>query len=272
MTMLDVCITIVNTKEKDEIRECLKSFYQDSAGSGLNFGVVIVDNGSNDGAESLEKEFDNLKVILQEKNEGFGRSHNRAVGSVEAKYYFVLNPDTFFPPGTLFLRRMFDFMEANPKVGVAGPRTVYPDGKLQYTCCRFPHFLQPLYSRTKLGKEGRGKKIVENYLMKDFSHKKTIPVDWVIGSAMFVRAEAIKDVGGFDERFWMYAEDSDWCRRIWKRGWYVFYAHDIELKHAYGRVSAKVPGIMAAFLKNKYARIHLLSWLKYFWKWSGELE
>lgn len=267
--MLDICVTIVNTGEKDEIISCLNSLYADSAGCAFSYGVVIVDNGSNDSIIDLEKMFSNLKVIIQECNEGFGKSHNKAIASTEAKYYFVLNPDTNFPVGGSFLKKMRAFMDENQQVGVAGPKIVYPDGSLQYSCYRFPTFLQPIYSRTKLGKKGKGKEIADNFLMKDFSHNETIPVDWVMGSAMFVRGAAIKKVGGFDDRFWMYAEDSDWCRRMWEKGWCVYYVHDVLIAHAHGRASAKVPGVLNALIKNKYARVHLLSWFKYFVKWRG---
>ncbi|MBU0546183.1 glycosyltransferase family 2 protein [Patescibacteria group bacterium] len=267
--MFDVAITLVNTKEKKEIIQALKTLFSDSAESGLNLGVVIVDNASGDNIEELVSMFKNVTIIEQKINEGFGKSHNKAFSAVQAKYYFVLNPDTEFEPYMNFIRKMYDFMEANKKVGIAGPKIVYPDGSLQYSCYRFPSFWQPVFSRTKWGKRGRGKEIADRFLMKDFDHNATIPVDWVMGSAMFVRDEALTDVGGFDDRFWMYAEDSDWCRRMWEKGWSVFYVHNVSFKHAHGRASAKVPGIINALIKNKYARVHIISWLKYFWKWRG---
>ncbi|MEA3272045.1 MAG: glycosyltransferase family 2 protein, partial [Patescibacteria group bacterium] len=265
---MDICITIVNTKEKEEIKKCLLSFYKDSADSGLNFCVVIVDNNSDESIQEIKEMFPNLKIILQKKNEGFGKSHNKAIKSEIAHYYFILNPDTVFPKNNMFLRKMYDFMEANPRVGIIGPKILYPDNSLQYSCYRFPTFLQPLYSRTKFGKSAKGKKIIKRFLMKDFSHNKTLPVDWVMGSAMFARARAIEEVGAFDDRFWMYAEDSDWCRRMWEKGWLVYYVHDIVIQHVYGRVSARVPGVFNALFKNRYARVHIWSWLKYFWKWK----
>lgn len=267
--MFDICITIVNTNEKEQTERCLESLYKDSTDCNLNFRVVIIDNASGDTISDLKSKFPNFDIIFQEGNKGFGKSHNKAMQSAEAKYYFVLNPDTVFPENNNFLRKMFNFMEENPRVGIAGPKILYPDGSLQYSCFRFPNFFQPVYSRTRLGESGRGEKIKNKFLMKDFSHNRTQPVDWVMGSAMFVRAEAIRDVGMFDDRFWMYAEDSDWCRRMWEKNRCVYYVHDIVLKHVYGRASAKVPGAVNAILKNKYARAHLLSWMKYFWKWRG---
>lgn len=265
--MFDVCITIVNTKEKEAIEKSLETLYKDSLNAGLNFKVVIVDNASCDNIGDLKVKFLNLDIIFQEKNKGFGKSHNKAMQSVEAKYYFVLNPDTVFSENGNFLRKMFDFMEENPRVGISGPKILYLDGSLQYSCFRFPCFLQPIYSRTKLGQSDRGEEIKNRFLMKDFSREKTQPVDWVMGSAMFVRAVAIREVGMFDDWFWMYAEDSDWCRRMWEKNWCVYYVYDVVIQHAYGRASAKVPGVFNALIKNKYARAHLLSWFKYSWKW-----
>lgn len=268
--MHDICLTLVTTNEAKTVRTCLLSFFEDIKESALDIAVVIVDNASNDDvAELLRKEFPRVQCIRQEKNVGFGASHNRAIAAVSARYYFVLNPDTTFPKEQHLLDRMFAFMESHPQVGMLGPRIHYPDGSLQYSCFRFPSFLQPLYSRTKLGTKGKGKRMADYFLMKDTDHEQTMPVDWVMGSAMFVRKDAIDAVGVFDERYWMYAEDSDWCRRMWEAGWPVYYLADVWIEHVHGRASAKVPGVVAALIKNKYARVHVISWLKYFWKWRG---
>lgn len=267
--MFDICITVVNTKELSEIKHSLKTLLQDSKNSGLTIGTVIIDNATGEDLESLKNDIADLTIIKQDKNMGFGRSHNAAFKKVPAKYYFILNPDTEFPPGQNFLRKMYDFMEAHPKIGIAGPKIIYPDGSLQYSCYRFPVFVQPFFSRTKWGKTGRGKEISDKFLMKDFDHNQTIPVDWVMGSAMFARSFAMEQVGGFDDRYFMYAEDSDLCRKMWEKNWAVYYVHDVYLKHVHNRASAKVPGIINALFKNRFARAHLISWFKYFWKWRG---
>lgn len=271
--MKDICITMVTTNEASTVKTCFTSMYKDLEGSDLDISVVVVDNASTDGIKNMLKtHFPEVKFISQSENLGFGTSHNKAMSSTKAKYYFVLNPDTEFPEGQQLLQHLYNFMEENPQIGMSGPKIVYPDGALQYSCFRFPTFTQPIYSRTKLGKKGKGKIIADHFLMKDFDHNKTIPVDWIMGSAMFVRASAIEEVGMFDDRFWMYAEDSDWCRRMWEEHFPVYYVHNVYIKHVHGRASAKVPGIINALLKNKYARIHIISWLKYFWKWRGNLK
>ena len=271
--MCDVAIVAVNYKMKTDIERCFTSLFADLADDALAVKVVVVDNASGDGIkEFLLEKFPQVVCILQETNNGFGAAQNVGMRSVEAKYYFVLNPDTYFFTGGRLVRRLFDYMEAHPKTGILGPKIVYPGGSLQYSCYRFPTFWQPLFSRTNFGQRGRGKKVNDRALMKDFDHKKTRPVDWVMGSAMFVRGAALKQVGLFDERFWMYYEDSDWCRRMWEAGWSVYYAHDMLLEHVHGRGSAKVLGIFRALIKNKLARVHLASWLKYMWKLRGNYK
>jgi hypothetical protein len=267
--MVDVCVTIVNTNELEEIEKSLNSLYADSRDPNLNFSVVIVDNGSHENVDGLKNRFANLEVIKQGKNMGFGYSHNRVFEKILARYYFILNPDTEFPAGQNFLAKFVKFMDNNPKIGIAGPKIFYPDGTLQYSCYRFPSFFQPFFSRTSFGRTKIGRKATDRYLMKDFDHNSTRPIDWVMGSAMFFRREVYLKLGGFDERYFMYAEDSDLCRRIWEAGWAVYYVHDIHLKHTHGRASAKVPNPLIAVLKNKFTRVHIVSWLKYFLKWRG---
>jgi GT2 family glycosyltransferase len=268
--MTHLIISLVATNERDLLEKCLLTLIPDIKSSGLNTKIIIVDNASSDDIDSIGSLFPDVEILKQRGNEGFGKSHNRAMKTVpETQYFLILNPDTVFPPQQQILRRMYDFMESNPKVGICGPKLLYPDGSLQYSCCRFPNFFQPLYSRTNLGKSPKGARENTHFLMKDFDHNATVPVDWVIGSAMLVRKQAIDEVGMFDERFWMYAEDSDWCRSMWEKNWRVYYLHDVMLTHVHGRFSAKVPGVIMALLTNRYARVHLASWLKYFWKWRG---
>lgn len=268
--MYDINVVVVNYKSKDEILRCLKSLFSDIQGLDLKLHITIVDNASNDGVEhSVLNSWPDIKMklIKHKKNLGFGKAQNSGIKHILSKYHFILNPDTVFMDGQKLIKKLYDFMENNHHIGILGPKIIYPDGSRQNSCYHFPKFWQPIYSRTKLGEIGRGKKIADYYFMQDFEHDETIPVDWIMGAAMFVRQKAIDDVGYFDERYWMYAEDSDWCRRMWENGWQVYFKHDTVLQHAHKRDSAKMEGIIKSLLKNKLARIHLISWLKYMWKW-----
>lgn len=271
--MYDVSIVIVNYKMKADIEKCLASLWPDFASDNLKVQVVVVDNASGDGVEQfLKLRYPSVRCIMLPANRGFGMATNQGIKAVDAKYYFILNPDTYFAPDTHVVTKLYNWLEAHSRVGLAGPKIFYPDGSLQYSCYRFPTFWQPLFSRTKLGLKGSGKIVNDHALMKDFDHDKTQPVDWLMGSAMFARGAALQQVGVFDDRFFMYYEDSDLCRRFWEAGWPVYYVHDIVLTHAHGRGSAKVPGVVRAIIKNKLARVHIMSWLKYMWKWRGNYK
>lgn len=271
--MYDINIVIVNYKMKSDIEKCFASLFPDFANDNLKVNVVVVDNASEDGiGEFLHSRYSQVQLVALPKNIGFGGAQNRGLQAVEAKYHFILNPDTYFLPGGHVLKNLFNFMEGHPKVGMVGPKMLYPDGSLQYSCYRFPTFWQPLFSRTKFGAKGRGKIANDHALMKDFDHDRTQPVDWLMGSAMFARASALKEVGNFDDRIFMYYEDSDLCRRFWEAGWPVYYLHSVSLQHAHHRESAKVPGVFRALLKNKMARAHVKSWLYYMWKWRGNYK
>ncbi|MDO8626816.1 MAG: glycosyltransferase family 2 protein [Candidatus Magasanikbacteria bacterium] len=271
--MLDVNIVIVNYKMKADIERCLASLLPDFADDNLSVNVTVVDNLSGDEIDKfLEAKYPSVKCILNNQNLGFGGATNIGIKSAPAKYYFILNPDTYFFPNQHTVKKLYDFLEAHPKIGLVGPKILYPDSSIQYSCYRFPTFWQPLFSRTNLGQKGSGKIVNDHAMMKDFSHERTELVDWIMGSAMFARGVALDEVNLFDDRFFMYYEDSDLCRRFWEAGWPVYYVHDIVITHVHGRLSAKIPGIFKALLKNKMARVHVISWLKYMWKWRGNYK
>ena len=147
------------------------------------------------------------------------------------------------------------------------------DGSLQYSCYRFDLqsiMIKPLKQINWDKKYKWIQKYADRLIMKDFDHNETRPVDWVLGAAMVVRKEVVDQLGWFDERYFMYLEDCDWCRTMWENGWPVYYVHDIVIMHMHARESAKVPGIIKALFKNKLARIHLASWGKYLLKWRGK--
>lgn len=266
--MDDITVAIVNYKMKEDTARCLTSLFRDINGSALRVQVIVADNASHDDIEGyLKLNFPQVRVMALSKNVGFGRGQNAAIAAIPAKYYFLVNPDVEFPDSGRTIERMYQWMEAHPKVGVLGPQLLNRDGSLQYSCYRFPRFFaQPA---RRLGLQTRWRWVarqVDEFLMKDFEHDRTQPVDWIMGSAMFVRDAAISQVGMFDDRFFMYFEDCDWCRRFWEAGWPVYYVHDIRLTHGHRRASAALPGLKAV-LFNPLTRIHIKSWVKYFWKW-----
>lgn len=268
--MYDINIVIVNWKAKAEIDLCLESLFEDIKDTDLQVVVHVVDNSQNvDSIKGLLKEkYPYVRYVDPGGNTGFGRAQNLALKKEKARFYLPLNPDIEFLPGQNTIKRLIDILERNENIGMVAPKLLNPDKSIQYSCCRFPAFLDQIARRLGLDKKIKYfQKKVDDYLMRDFDHEQTVPVDWVIGSFMLVKKEVVDKVGFFDERYFMYFEDCDWCRHIWENGWQVYYVADTEVKHAHHRDSAGTSPFVS-LIKNPIVRIHIKSWLKYFWKWG----
>lgn len=272
--MHDLNIVFVNYHMKDEILSSVDSLFKDVAGCPYKFQITVVDNSRNaDGLKlELETKFPVVKYIDGGGNIGFGKGNVTGFKDTPARYYFALNPDTLIPENSKTMERMIKFMDAHPKIGCIAPKLMNLDFTLQYNCYRFDLksiLIKPLKQINFDKKYSWVRKYSDMLTMKDFDHNETRPVDWVLGAAMMVRKETADEIGWFDERYFMYMEDCDWCHTMWEHGWPVYYVHDIVILHRHGRGSAKVPGIFNALFKNRLARIHFASWWKYIWKWRG---
>ncbi len=267
--MLDLSIVIVNYNARGLLRQCLKSLFANlQHSSQLHYKIVVVDNFSKDGSVDLVRgEFPSVRLIPLEKNLGYAKAVNIGIKSIEGEYYLILNMDTTIVQDGA-LEKLVGYMNRHTDIGLAGPKLINPNGSTQASCCTFPKFLYPLYRRTFLRRMPFAKKAMTKFLMLDWDHQTTRDVDWVIGTGMIVRNTAIKQVGLMDERFFMYFEDVDWCRRFWNNNWKVRYIADIEIVHYYSRDSAKKLGIIS--ILNKQTRVHISSWLKYIVKYIGQ--
>ena len=266
--MLDLSIVIVNYNARGLLRQCLKSIQSNLQESQLSHKIIVVDNNSKDSSIEMVREvFPGVRLIPLEKNLGYARAVNIGIKSIECRYYLVLNMDTTIVQENAF-DRMVSFMDAHAYVGLAGPKLINPNGSTQASTCTFPKLLYPLYRRTIFRKFPAAKKAIREFLMLDWDHNTSMRVEWVIGTGMIVRNEALKQVGLMDERFFMYFEDVDWCRRFWENNWYVYYIADIEIVHYYSRDSAKKMGIISVL--SKQTRVHITSWLKYVIKYLGK--
>ncbi len=272
--MTDINIVFLNYFMKDDILHAVESVVKDIANCPYSVQITVADNSENkDGMkEALIKKFPQVSYVNCGCNIGFGKGNTVGFKSWTARYYFALNPDTEIIENSRTIERIIRFMDEHPKIGAVGPKLLNLDGSLQYTCFRFDFrsiLIKPFKHINWDKKYAFVKKHANRLLMKDFDHASTRPVDWVLGAAIVVRQEVVNEIGWFDERYFMYMEDADWCHTMWEHSWPVYYVHDILVKHAHARESAKIPGIFRAIFKNKLARIHAASWLKYLWKWRG---
>jgi len=270
--MKDINIVFVNYNRKDDISLAIASLFSDIQNCKYDVQITVVDNSLNEDKikEELENKFSKVNYVDAGGNVGFGKGNNLGFKNAEARYYFAFNPDTLISENSRTIEKIIEFMDNNKKIACIAPKLLNMDNTLQYNCYRFDLasiIIKPLKQINFDKKYKWVKKHADKLEMKDFDHNSTRPVDWVLGAAMIVRKEIADEIGFFDEKYFMYLEDADWCHRMWEKNYPVYYVHDIVINHVHTRESAKIPGIFKAIFKNKLARIHANSWVKYLWKW-----
>jgi N-acetylglucosaminyl-diphospho-decaprenol L-rhamnosyltransferase len=186
----------------------------------------------------LRAEFPDVRIIANAENGGFTRGNNQALAAAQGRYLFLLNPDTELRPGAL--QTLIDYMDAHPRVGIVGPRLFYGDGSPQSSRRRFPTLATAFLESTKLQQWFPRNRVLMRYYMLDTPDDATQEVDWINGSAMFVRREIYDQIGGFEEAFFMYSEELDWCYRAKQAGWQIVYLPTAQITHYEGKSSEQV--------------------------------
>ena len=260
---MDISIVIVNYKSKDLTLNCLKSIKQ-ADWFGLAYEIIVVDNYSADLSSDDLRPFGEIKYIMNGRNIGFGAANNQGIRLAKGKYVIIMNPDTVASKGVF--KKLYDYLESNLAVALVGPKQFNPDGSEQETCFRWPSFLTPIYRRTPLGKISLAKKDLDRFLYKDYNKGSLKEVDWLLGSFLFCRAEALRRVGAFDEKFFLYFEDTDLCRRFWQMGYRVVYNPEADIIHNHRRQSATAPWYK--FFTSITTWHHIFSWFRYLKKWG----
>ncbi|MFC1632729.1 glycosyltransferase family 2 protein [Patescibacteria group bacterium] len=255
---MNISIVIINYNTRDLLRQCLESIAKTHPEVD---DIIVVDNNSpDDSVAMLKKEFSQIKLVASPINAGFGRGVNMGITNAKNDNLLFINPDIVINSGVL--HKLIEELERpeNNDIALIAPRLVHPDGTPQDSARRFQRPLDVVLQRTPLGKTGLGQKRVNRFLMKDQDLDQSQNVDWVVGGCILVRRRAIEQVGEMDERYFMYMEDMDWCRRFWRAGWRVHYYPHVTVAHHHRRESRK---------NRKLAWIHLKSGGKYFMKYLG---
>ena len=233
---MDLSIIIVNYNVRDFLENALVSLQK--ASEGLNTEFFVVDNASDDGSvDLLKQKFPNVRVIENRENLGFAKANNQALPLVKGKIILLVNPDTLVQEDTL--RVLLKFFDENPDVGMAGCKILNPDGTLQLACRRsFPTPWVAFWKMVGLSALFPNTKIFGKYNLTYLNPDESYEVDAVSGSFMMLRREVCEMVGSLDEDFFMYGEDLDWCFRIQRAGWKIYYVHSTQIIHYKGE-SAK---------------------------------
>ena len=248
--MLDLGIVIVNWNTRDLLRRCLDTVH--ASQGDFTSRVIIVDNHSSDSsADMVRSRFPQFELIANADNLGYPRANNiglrrlgfHAAGNVDAeapRYALLLNPDTELPPDALI--KMIAFMDSRPDIGVAGPKLVLPDGRLDAACRRgFPTPLVSFYHFAGLARLVPKSRRFGRYNMTFADEDDELEVDSVVGAYMQLRKAAIEKVGLLDESFFMYGEDLDWAYRVKQAGYKIWYHPAVTVRHVKRAASRKSP-------------------------------
>jgi GT2 family glycosyltransferase len=224
------------------------------------FEIIVVDNASTDGTiDVVQRRFPQVLLIANDRNVGFAAANNQGMRRAAGQYILLLNPDTIVHPQSLDI--LCDFLDRHEDVAACGPRLLNEDGTLQPSARRFPTFRGALYRYTILKYFGVFRSHYRQWLMKDFAHDRQMDVDQLMGSALLLRRSWIERTGPLDERFFLYYEEVDLCRRIRQAGGRIVFIPEAAITHLGGRSTGQVP--VAKFL------MMVKSLLRYFRKHRG---
>ncbi len=243
---------VVYNNNRDDLSKLLSCLFKIRL-----LGRIFVIDNSISGRFSSQCNGERVEYIGNPVNPGYGAAHNRAIEKSigTSKYHIVMNPDIYFNDGSV--EKLFSFMEKNNDVGLVMPRILNPDGSTQYLCKLLPAPSDLLFRRflpfKKLTERRNG-----IYELRFTGYNKVMEVPYLSGCFMFLRTEALKKAGMFDERFFMYLEDTDLSRRIHAH-YKTVYHPDAEIYHRYEKGSYKSTKLLCR---------HMVSAFKYFNKWG----
>lgn len=249
MNNVDISIIIVSNNHQSFLPRCLSSIYANQ--DYLRLEIFVVDNVSCDTtSEYVKTTFPQITLIQRTNKCGFSANNNIAIKRARGTYILLLNPDTEIQPHAL--RELYDTMEENTDVGISGPKLIFPNKRIQYSCRKFPTIMSFFMRRTPIRLFVKQSRINDTHLLKHINHSKIQQVDWLLGACLCIRKKTIDSVGLLDERFFLYGEDIDYCLRTWHAGWKVLYVPMAHIVHHHQARSDKQ-------LLNVYSRFHMQS-------------
>lgn len=280
---MDLSIIVVNWNVKELLHACLQSLLAaGQATSHLALEIIVVDSASTDGSpEMVRHHFPQVQLIASQENLGYAGGNNAGVAEAQGRYLLLLNPDTMIQPNAF--KEMLDYMDAHPSVGALGPQLLWPDGSIQSSRRCFPTLGSLFWESTLLGQWFPDNRHSRAYHLVDQPATQPQKVDWVVGAAILIRREAWQQVGPIDPDFFMYFEETDWCRRSVEAGWETHYLPTAQVTHFEGKSSEQV--LAARTLRFQHSKIRytrkyfgrgwaillrIFLWLTFAFQWTEE--
>lgn len=237
---MDLAIITVSYNTRDLLADCLEAALAGMEQSGLDGQVWVVDNASADGsAEMVRQRFPSVGLVAHDENLGFAAGNNLALkamgfGSrVSPRHVLFLNPDTRVVGDAL--GTLVRAMDSKPSAGAVGARLIHGDGSFQHSAFAFPGLAQIFFDFFPLHHRLLDSRLNGRYLRAQYEAGQPFPVDHPLGAALMVRGDTLAQIGGFDERYFMYCEEIDLCRRIKKAGWEIYCVPAAEVVHLVGQ-------------------------------------
>lgn len=233
---MDLSVIIVNWNTKKLLFDCLESIFKFT--KGVSFEVIVVDNGSKDGSGAIvKKKFPQVKLILNKENLGFTKANNQGIKIAKGEYILLLNSDTYLVENSL--RKLLDKAQSldirgsTPKgrLGALGLLFLNDNRSIQQSAGFFPNLPQIFWWMTFIDDLPGGTVLKPYHIDHDSFYRKDQVVDWVCGAAILVPKSVIRQVGGLDEKIFMYGEEVEWCFRIKKAGFNVYFSPVSKIVH-----------------------------------------
>ena len=235
---MDLSVIIVNWNTKKLLEDCLRSIFKFT--KDVSFEVVVVDNGSSDGSQGMvKKKFPQVKLIPNKDNLGFAKANNQGIKISKGKYIFLLNSDAYLIENS-FKKLLDDARSLGEKLGAMGPLLLNEDRSIQQSVGFFPDLPQILWWMTFIDDLPGGTFLKPYHVDHDSFYKNQHEVDWITGAAFLIPKKVIDKIGMLDEKIFMYGEDFEWCFRIKKAGFKVYFSPTAKIVHIGGGSVNKV--------------------------------
>ncbi len=219
----ELSVVIVNWNTKDLLKDCLDSLY--GTVKNLSFDVYLVDNASTDGSvEMVQQKFPDVRVTRNKENRGFAPANNQVLPDIHTQYVFLLNTDTVLLEGTV--EGIVSFMNEYPDAAIVAPQFLNRDGAKQTTFDNFPSLSTELMNKSLLRMLLPGR-----YPSKRVDYKEPLEVESVLCAGVVLRQDVFRQVGFFDEDYFLFLDDSDICFRLKRAGWKCFYLPHLKMYH-----------------------------------------
>ena len=265
--MLDLSIIIITWNAEQYVKKCLDSVLESTRK--ISKEIIIIDNGSTDSTPQLLKEYqsEDFILIFQNKNSGVAKARNTGLKMAQGKYLWILDIDTIVNERAI--SGMLQFIEQEPSCGIVACKLKKSSGEIQNSCRRFPslkykinNIMESVFGRftfTQSLKQKIERKNREQFYKESMNSSTPFLVEYVIGACQLIRKKAFEEVGLLDEKIFYGPEDADFCVRMRKKNWDIYYMPQFSIIHEYQQMTSKK-------LFSRMSIIHTKALFYYFWK------